>query len=312
MKSIYWRKRLKRLKRKIGLLSRRTVLIIIHMLLSLGLALLFSYLTTVCGDYGYLLITAISFLMIYLGQNSRFRHEQMISMDVQMQLIHICEILGIRDQYSRDIEKMILGPASPTLSMIAVIPYQALLFTAYAVIVLIEQMAKFDFFPEHISDFFEMTSGIKVVALSFLAVDRAISAFKKHVTEGNGIYSMLWGTDGGTVYQEPFGESWFYRLDQCMASEISGQIMLAFVDEHSMAYQQQIRNFDVIVSVNGETADQDGNMIGVDFLLEQLRIWREEKTALSITVVTAESDYKQSREILFDGEVRQNGRLSGN
>lgn len=309
MKSIYWQGKL---KRKMGLLGRRAVLIIMHMLLSLGLALLFSYLTAACGDYGYLLITVISFFMIYIGQNSRFRHQQMICMDVQTQLIRICEILGIKDQYSSDIEKMILGPASPTLLMIAFIPYQALLFTAYAVIVLMEQMAKLDFFPEHISDFFEMTSGIKVVALSFLAVDRAISAFKKQVTERDGIYSLLWGAGGGTVYHEPFGKSCFYRLDQYMASEISGQIMLAFVDEHSMAYQQQIRNFDVIVSVNGETVDQDGNMIGFDFLMEQLRIWREEKSALSITVVTAESDYKQSREILFDRQVQQSGRLPEN
>lgn len=264
---------------------------VLFLILSGLLAVFFSFVYTESGWAGYCLILAISFLSIYLGQNLALKEELSLRMDIQIQLIRICDIYNIHNQYRGDIEKGWLGAADPIASILAFFPYKATLFTAYAMVIFVEQLSNAGCPLGWLGQLFGNTSGIKYVAVAFLAIDRAIILLK---AEKENIFSEfgLKKKSVQPVYEPIFLQSHFYQLDYYMTELTSGNILIAEIDEHSLAYQAGVRKFDIITSIN----EVDGLITTLQL---ELKKWHEEDSSLVLELVTNKSNYQESLKIVF-------------
>lgn len=274
----------------------RTVLITIgisvpFLILSSLLAIAFSIVIAELKWIGYCYILAISFLSIYLGQNSALKEQLRLRSDIQTQLIRICDIYNIHNQYSNDIEKGWMGAEMLGLSLLTFFPYKATLFTAYAIVIFVEQLSNAGCPLGWLNQLFGNISGIKYVAVAFLAIDRAITLLK--VEKDN--ISSEFGLQNRTTrpaYEPIFLQSHFYLLDYYMTKLTSGQILVAEIDEHSLAYQAGVRKFDIITSINGMKSI-------ITTLQQELKEWHEGNTPLVLELITNESNYQKSLKISF-------------
>ncbi len=269
------------------------IMIFIYLILAVLLVVIIGIITRDCGIYAYFELLIFSFFLIYLNDDSNFKEELKIRFNVQNQLIRICEIYNIKNQYSGDIEKGFLGAEMPLITGLAFIPFKAILFTAYAIIIFLEQLSNIGFSVEWLNNLLVNSYGIKYIVIIFLAIDRASIQLKNKIKEMMTLLNIS-NKKYISIYEPVFLESHFYLLDSYMTELTKGNILIAVIDEQSLAYQMGIRQYDIIISINNEKSR-------IDILQSELRKWRNKKNTLILGIVTSESDYKISKNVKFEG-----------
>ena len=246
---------------------------------------------TSLGRIGYLSIILISIVIVYLGKNEKIRKTAYIRGDFLCHYVRLCKHERLDYAYIKDVEVGWVGPRMGLSFLFVDIPFEPLLYSAYAIVVIYELLISNMVIPDIIGLETTATAGLKFVAVALIAIDKAVTAFQDTV-KNNRLWSLLASLSRREEsYKEPLLESVIYQADKVMAELTHGTLIFASIDEASQGYESGIRQYDAIASINGITVEQP-EFFGPITLRDCIIEWRKGSN-LILELYTAESFYKE-------------------